>query len=72
MSMRAAILLIVVAIIVYLCGSGLLLFADEFGWRLVGVVMGPFAIPLAIWGGRALRIHRERSAQTSLSEEGGR
>ncbi|MEV8272285.1 hypothetical protein [Microbacterium sp. NPDC077184] len=65
-------LLMASAAIMFFASAGLLVLADSSGWRLLGSMLILVAIPLAIWGGRSWRIHRERSARTSSPQEGGR
>ena len=44
-----------VAVVLWLSGIALILFAEELVFRIVGVVSFAAAIPLAIAGGRVLR-----------------
>lgn len=65
-------LLMASAALIFFVSAGLLVLADSSGWRLLGSMLILLATPVAIWGGRSWRIHRERSAQTSSPQGGGR
>ena len=52
---KRSLLFMAVAIVLWLSGIALILFAEELVFRIVGVVSFAAAIPLAIAGGRSLR-----------------
>ena len=52
---QRGILLLALAVVLWLVGGALILFADELVVRIVGVVSFAAAVPVAIAGGRGLR-----------------
>jgi hypothetical protein len=49
------ILFLAIAVVLWLAGSGLILFAEEVLFRIVGVISFAAACPVAIVGGRGLQ-----------------
>lgn len=54
MSRRATVIVLTLSVLMWAAGVSVFLFAESW-WRLFGVVLFSFAIPLFIWAGRALR-----------------
>ncbi|WP_104191264.1 hypothetical protein [Cryobacterium sp. Y82] len=52
---QRGILLLALAVVLWLMGCALILFAEELVVRIVGVVSFAAAVPVAIAGGRGLR-----------------
>jgi hypothetical protein len=58
MSRRVAVCLLILAVSMWAAGASVFLFAESW-WRMIGIVLFSFAIPLAILAGRALRRRQE-------------